>query len=187
MRLVSILVFYLIFFFFSCGGRETEKQSVPVPGRSAIEEVNRSLLQKDLDRIESYIERRGLEMKMTPTGLWYLIMETGKGDSVRNDDLVSISYRCNLLDGTELYSSAELGLKSLRIGRSTIEAGLDEGLRLLRGGGRALLILPSHLAFGLLGDGDKIASRAILVYEIAVVEHNGKEFNKTIIDEEQDN
>jgi FKBP-type peptidyl-prolyl cis-trans isomerase len=187
MRPVSILVFYLIFFFFSCGGRETEKQSVPVPGRSAIEEVNRSLLQKDLDRIESYIERRGLEMKMTPTGLWYMIIEPGKGDSVKNDDLVSINYRSRLLDGTELYTSSELGLKSIRIGRSTIEAGLDEGLRLLRGGGSALLILPSHLAFGLLGDGDKIPSRAILVYEIEVVGHNGKEFIKTIIDEEQDN
>jgi FKBP-type peptidyl-prolyl cis-trans isomerase len=41
---------------------------------------------------------------------------------------------------------------------------------LMRTGSRAKLIVPSHLAFGLLGDLKKIPEQAVLVYDIELVE-----------------
>jgi FKBP-type peptidyl-prolyl cis-trans isomerase len=49
-----------------------------------------------------------------------------------------------------------------------MEAGLNEGLRLLKPGGEAIFIIPSFLAYGLLGDRKMIPSRAIIVYSIKV-------------------
>lgn len=160
----------------SCNQRRNENAVIVVPDRQSVEEANRYLVQKDRERIENYIERRGLDMQMSSSGLWYMITDTGSGDTIRENDRVSLRYNCNLLDGSEVYSSAERGLMEVFMGRTAIEAGLDEGLRLLRGGGEAVFIIPSYLGHGLLGDGEKIPPRSVLVYRIRVIRHNGKEY-----------
>ena len=55
---------------------------------------------------------------------------------------------------------------SFEIGKSRVVNGLEEGVLLMKKGGRAKLIVPSHLAFGLLGDPGKIPARAVLVYDV---------------------
>jgi len=55
------------------------------------------------------------------------------------------------------------------IGKSDIEPGLNEGLRLLKPGGKAMFILPPFLAHGFVGDGKKIPPRTIIVYRVNVV------------------
>jgi len=77
-------------------------------------------------------------------------------------------YECSLLDGTLCYDSSETGPKEVVLGRTDIEAGLNEGLRMLKRGGEALFILPPFLAYGLVGDGKKIPSRSIIVYKIKI-------------------
>jgi FKBP-type peptidyl-prolyl cis-trans isomerase len=81
-----------------------------------------------------------------------------------------MEYGCSLLDGTECYSSAELGAKEIVLGRSKIEAGLDQGLRMLKPGGEAIFIIPPFLAYGLTGDGRKIPAKAVIVYNIKVLQ-----------------
>ena len=48
-------------------------------------------------------------------------------------------------------------------------AFLEEGILLLKEGDRAKFIIPSHLAFGLLGDMKKIPAKAVLVYDIELI------------------
>ncbi len=43
-------------------------------------DLNRYLVQKDRERIESYIERRNLKMTESPSGLWYMIKSEGNGE-----------------------------------------------------------------------------------------------------------
>ena len=80
-----------------------------------------------------------------------------------------MDYECSLLDGTRCYSSKELGPKELILGKSEIEAGLNEGLRLLKPGAEAIFIIPPFLAFGLIGDGKLIPPRAVMVYNVKVM------------------
>jgi FKBP-type peptidyl-prolyl cis-trans isomerase FkpA len=115
-------------------------------------------------------------MQMTRSGLWYMITDSGSGNILKADDRILIEYNCGLLDGTEVYSSDDKGPREIVIGRTSTEAGLDEGLRMLRGGSKAVFIIPSYLAHGLLGDGDGIPPRAVLVYSLKVIKHNGKEY-----------
>jgi FKBP-type peptidyl-prolyl cis-trans isomerase FkpA len=150
--------------------KTTEKKIRPnKPGKSEIEDLNRYLVQKDRERILNYIERKNLKMTESPTGLWYLIKEEGTGNFIKDNDKVIINYECYLLDGSQCYSSGSLGPKQFTIGKSEMEAGLNEGIRLLKPGASATFILPPFLAYGLIGDGNRIPSRSIIVYEIELL------------------
>jgi len=133
-----------------------------------MEKVNEFLVVKDEEVIRNFIGRMGWEMERTESGLWYMIMERGDGPAVTPGKTVAYDYRISLLDGTLCYSSEEDGAKTIRTGYSGEGAGLEEGVLMLREGGYARFIMPPHLAFGLLGDGQRIPARATLVYEVWV-------------------
>jgi FKBP-type peptidyl-prolyl cis-trans isomerase FkpA len=165
----SSIFFILILVLMSCGSRQ-ERSTVPgKPGKSEMADLNRYLVRKDRERIENYIERKNLIMKESSSGLWYFIKQEGSGDLFNDNDKVVFEYECSLLDGTKCYSSEELGPKEIILGRSEVEAGLTEGLRMLKPGAEAIFILPPFLAYGLLGDGEKIPSRAVIVYNITIL------------------
>jgi FKBP-type peptidyl-prolyl cis-trans isomerase len=159
---------FLIFALLSCKDQSDRKSSAARPGKNEMADLNRYFVQKDREKIQNYSERKNLNMKESPTGLWYQIIKEGRGNFFSDNDKVILDYECSLLDGTKIYSSKLLGPKELVLGRSVMEAGLNEGLRLLKPGGEAIFIIPSFLAYGLLGDRKMIPSRAIIVYSIKV-------------------
>jgi FKBP-type peptidyl-prolyl cis-trans isomerase len=138
------------------------------PGKNEMAGINRYLVQKDRERIENYIERKGLKMTESATGLWYHIKNEGRGKFFTDNDKITMEYNCSLLDGTPCYSSVELGPREVTLGATAMEAGLYQGLRMLKPGGEALFILPPYLGRGLPGDGNKIPSRAIIVYSVKI-------------------
>jgi len=163
------VIFMLILLPCSCRNGRPDGEQPQKPGKNEMAEMNRFLVQKDREIIENYIERKGLTMKESPAGLWYLIEEEGEGDLLRDNDRIQMAYRCELIDGTFCYSSDESGPMQVTVGKSDIEPGLNEGLRLLKPGGKALFILPPFLAHGLVGDGKKIPPRTIIVYRVNVI------------------
>jgi len=136
--------------------------------RKSLEDVNKFLVQKDEERIRSFIRRRDWNMKKTGSGLWYKIHENKAGPSIKEGDHVKLKYEIRLLDGTLCYTSDSTGPKIFRVGATEEVTGLHEGLKLLSQGDRARLIIPPHLAHGLLGDSERIPARSILVYELTV-------------------
>ena len=165
MRYIIIL---LSVAFISCR-HGSEKNSAPSqPGYNEMADLNRYMVRKDRERIQNYIERKNLRMIETKTGLWYQLLRDGEGETFREKDKIIMDYECSLLDGTSCYSSKDLGAKELILGQSEIEAGLNEGLRLLKPGSEALFIIPPFLAYGLLGDSKLIPPRAVLVYKVNV-------------------
>jgi FKBP-type peptidyl-prolyl cis-trans isomerase len=60
------------------------------------------------------------------------------------------------------------------VGKGGIENGLEEAILQLHLGDQAVIILPSHLAFGLLGDQKKIPQRATVIYEIDFIKLSKK-------------
>lgn len=168
----SVIIFsILIFFAFANSGCRV---SDPPDSKTRISDeqmvnINRELVIKERERIESYIERKELDMNMSDAGIWYLISNNGSGDNLRSGDRVRLQYTCSLLDGTLCYSSDINGDLNVTIGRSDIPSGLDEALRILKTGSEAIIILPSNMAFGLVGDGDRIPARAALIYELKVL------------------
>lgn len=167
-RLTGVVAFTALLFSFSCckHHENSNTQVNPNDYKDNLVEVNKELNKNEDESIESYIKRHGWEMINTGTGLRYLIYEEGAGEKAEKDKLAVLNYSVSLLDGTEVYNSKDLGQKKFVIGTGGVESGLEEAVLLLRVGDKAKLILPSHLAYGLMGDDNKIPSRAALVYDV---------------------
>ena len=140
-----------------------------------LKDVNRFLVEKDNERIKSFISRRGWNMEKTETGLWYQIVKDQPGKTIEDDDQVIMNYEIRLLDGTLCYTSDSTGVKKFIVGRKETVMGLQEGIKFLSEGDRARLIIPPHLGHGLIGDEKRIPARAILVYTVHVLEVNQPE------------
>jgi FKBP-type peptidyl-prolyl cis-trans isomerase FkpA len=168
MRRVFVALTLCTMIISSCNSPRNKLSSRQTPGKSEMADLNKYLVRKDKERIESYIERKNLKMKETSSGLWYLIISEGTGKYLTDMDRVEMEYECSLLDGTMCYTSKELGPKEIIVGKTSIESGLDQGLRMLRPGGEALFILPPFMAYGLPGDGKKIPSRAVIIYSVRI-------------------
>jgi FKBP-type peptidyl-prolyl cis-trans isomerase FkpA len=169
LAIVSFNVSLILLAFIACKNNPEKKIINIRPGKDEMADLNRYFLQKDRERIQNYIERKNLTMKESPTGLWYQILNEGSGDTFTGSDKIVMDYECALLDGTICYSSKKLGQKEIILGRSEMESGLREGLRMLKPGSEAIFILPPYLAYGLIGDGKMIPSRAIIVYNINIL------------------
>jgi FKBP-type peptidyl-prolyl cis-trans isomerase FkpA len=135
--------------------------------------VNQLLVNKAASIISDEGAKRGWNLKQTGTGLFYeVIMDTkvkkNDGHKITAGDEVTLEYSVSLLDGTLCYSSDKSGPKVFRVEKSEAESGLHEAVKLLNEGDSARLVLPPHLGFGIVGDGNKIPPRAILLYLIKI-------------------
>jgi FKBP-type peptidyl-prolyl cis-trans isomerase FkpA len=169
--IVPILIIVTSLVCMSCRDKIEQDTKTGRISKEQLAEINRQLLIKDRERIINYINRKGLDMKETDTGLWYSESVRGEG-SISNGDNVTLEYTCSLLDGTLVYDSKEDGLMRFRVGKSDIPSGLNEGVKLLGKGSEAVLIIPGYIGYGLHGDENKIPARSILVYNIKVIEVN---------------
>ncbi len=165
-----LLLVSVVFLAVSCHRGGDDLKRAPKPGGKDMEEVNRYLLRKDREVILNYIERKKLTMTESPTGLWYMIQKPGTGEYLKDNDRVIINFECYLLDGTPCYSSSEQGPKDIIIGRTGLEPGMNEGLKLLKRGSEAIFIIPPFLAYGLVGDGKKIPPRSTIVYNVRIAQ-----------------
>lgn len=131
--------------------------------------ANKMYVRKESDEIDQYIAHRGWKMTMTGTGLRYMITQKGNGIAAIPEKHAKVNYKISLLDGTLCYSSDSTGAKVFLIGHDNVESGLHEGIQLLHVGDKAVFILPSHLAHGLMGDDSKIPPKSSVIYDIELL------------------
>ena len=134
-----------------------------------IQGVNKELINEDNHHIISYFERRNWPYKATGSGLYYYIYHQGRGVMATNGSDVAIAYSISLLNGTSCYGGDKPVEKSIVPGMGKEVSGLEEGILKMREGDRAILVIPPHLAHGLLGDEDRIPARSTIVYNITLV------------------
>jgi FKBP-type peptidyl-prolyl cis-trans isomerase len=166
LRCISILLLSVASL--SCRHESEKNSALPQRGSNEMADLNMYMVRKDRERVQNYIERKNLRMKESQTGLWYQILKEGEGETFIEKDRIIMDYECSLLDGTRCYSSKDQGPRELILGRSEMEAGLNEGLRLLKPGAEAIFIIPPFLAYGLIGDRRLIPPRAVLVYNVSI-------------------
>ncbi len=140
-----------------------------LPGDDTLVKYNKELVRDENQEIEDFIARHQWKMEKTATGLRFHIFPAGKGQKAVKGKMVAISYSVSLLNGQEVYSSVSGEPRVFVLGLGRAESGVEEGILMMRKGDRAKFIVPSHLAFGLLGDLNNIPVRAALVYEIELL------------------
>ncbi len=158
-------------FFISCSEKnEKQKMSTKqvIASKSPLIKANRGLVNKENAEIDSYVSRRNWTMQKSGSGLRYYIYKNGNGKKALAGNYAQINYSISLLNGIECYRSKDKPERFL-IDRDNVESGLHEGIKLLREGDKAILILPPHLAHGLIGDQEKIPPLSTIVYDIELV------------------
>lgn len=156
-------------------GEDNEKQKKQINEKELKEDLmiaNKRALEEEEKQIKNYIDRYGWDVQKTGRGLRYMIYKEGKGQSPDELDRVCFAYEVRLINGELVYTSEKLGLKNITIGKSQVESGLEEGLKFLSEGAKAKLLIPSHLAHGLIGDQKKIKGKATLIYDVEILDVN---------------
>ncbi len=173
MQILTIIPLYIIltFLVISCDNDNSYKNGTQQEDKSKQEKeslikVNRYLVNAENTDIENYINRHNLEVTKTGSGLSYQITKHGNGVKAETGKLATIEYIVKLITGDVIYSSRESGPLSFEIGHGGVESGLEEAILQMRVGDEAIIIIPSHLAHGLLGDNNKIPQRSTIIYEI---------------------
>ncbi|MFN8145469.1 MAG: FKBP-type peptidyl-prolyl cis-trans isomerase [Bacteroidia bacterium] len=157
--------FILFFFLVSC--RTGEKPQVnEAEVKERLTEVNRLLVKDERKEIEDFINRHQFKMIMNGTGLNIQVLDSGVGRKPNLHDEIELEYSLYLLDGTLCYSAKVNQPLRFRIGEGQQPRGLEDALFTFKEGTKARLIVPSHLAFGITGDGDKIPGANALYYEL---------------------
>lgn len=168
-----IIIFLGIVFLFSCKNKNEETSNERIFHKNideSLAKTNQILAVSEDDQINDLIMRNGWKMEKTGTGLRYKIYHKNEGKKSEKFSIIRFNMKVELINGFVCYDSKDEGFFEIQLGKSNAPNGLEEGLLLMREGEKALFILPSHLAFGLLGDQDKIPSRSILLYFVEVLQ-----------------
>ena len=136
-------------------GSYSYKSLIPVHANFIIDvdlvEIDNANSQKAIEKeaIENYVaEKNWDDAQIYSSGLAYKKLTDGEGDTPKNGDVVTISFTGTYLDGT-VFDKSETGKPiSLTIGNDSVIEGFEQGMKFMQKGEEAIVIVPSHLAYG---------------------------------------
>jgi len=86
-------------------------------------------------------------VKVTASGLQYIVMKEGKGKQPTESSDVEVHYHGTLMDGSVFESSVERG-ESITFNVGQVIPGWTEGLQLMKEGAKFKFFIPQELAYG---------------------------------------
>jgi len=109
----------------------------------------------------------------TDSGLKYVEIKEGTGESPKKGQKVTVHYTGTLENGTKFDSSRERRTPfDFTIGVGQVIKGWDEGVATMKVGGRRQLIIPPELGYGDSGVGGVIPGNATLIFDVELLDVN---------------
>jgi FKBP-type peptidyl-prolyl cis-trans isomerase FkpA len=115
--------------------------------------------------IKKYISDRKLTSTKDSLGVYYVRQTAGAGAPPRTGNRVTLNYAGTLLSGQSFDSGTGF---TFSLGAGTVIRGFDIAARFMRRNEKGIAMIPSHLAYGDRGSGDRIRPFATLVFELEV-------------------
>lgn len=167
MKLYYLFLFLVIF---GCTTKKDKPKEVDWTKEKSME-LNKTIASEEKIKIRLFLEQhKSWEMIESGSGLQYYIYENGQGEQPKAGSTVDVQYSISLLDGTVCYKTEDDEVIEITIDHSQVETGVQEGLKKMKAGDKAKMIIPSHLAHGLTGDMDKIPPLTPIVIDINLIE-----------------
>ena len=146
-----------------------EKGVGPIPPNSDLKVLIELLEVKDHIVAELW-DVDQTKLNTTESGLMYFIVDQGEGDFATDGNVVTVHYSGFLKDGTKFDSSVERDEPfTFVIGNKQVIAGWDEGIRLLKKGGKARFVIPPSLGYGDITAG-KIPPSSTLIFDVELLD-----------------
>lgn len=125
------------------------------------------------DVIKKYLDSEKItNFTRTPSGLYYVLLEEGTGPKPQVGQTVEVHYvGYTVLDKYMFDSSYKRGQTlPVTLGKRQVIPGWEEGLALMKEGEKALLLIPSPLAYGRAGSGGVIAPNVPIMFEVHLLD-----------------
>lgn len=107
-------------------------------------------------------------VKVTPSGLQYIVMTEGTGKTPTLKDTVKAHYKGTLIDGKQFDSSYDRGQPAEFPVEGVIK-GWTEALQMMKVGGKMKLFIPPDLGYGEAAR-PQIPANSVLVFEVELLE-----------------
>jgi len=117
----------------------------------------------DIEKIENYLEVHQLTAEKTSSGLYYHIINSGAGTHPDINSNVRVNYTGRLIDGTVFEKDV-----TTNFALSSVIEGWQEGIPLIKTGGKCRLYIPSKLAYGDKQVGS-IPANSVLIFDIHLI------------------
>lgn len=112
-------------------------------------------------------------VKVTESGLQYIVMTEGTGATPKAEDTVTVHYHGTDIKG-EVFDSSVERKKPASFGVSQVIPGWTEGLQLMKEGAKYKFFIPQELAYGSRPAG-KIKPFSTLIFEVELIKINKPE------------
>ncbi|RNI26210.1 FKBP-type peptidyl-prolyl cis-trans isomerase [Rufibacter latericius] len=143
-----LLALCVLFVFNSCNDKD------PYDPYANFDHAAQAALEETL--IQKYLTDNNItDYTKTASGLYYVKKEAGTGDKPVAGNLVEVNYVGKFIQGGQKFDSSYDRAQTFKfvLGQKKVIAGWDEGVALMQKGEKALLLVPSRLAYGLYGSG----------------------------------
>lgn len=153
-------------------GKETKM--TPEEANQTIQTYLQELTEKQTAKIKEVGDKFLAEnakkenVKVTASGLQYLVEKEGTGAQPTATDEVTVHYTGKLLDGTVFDSSVSRG-EPATFPLNRVIPGWTEGVQLMKEGGKYVFFIPSELAYGPQGVPNAIPPHSTLIFEVELI------------------
>ncbi len=118
-------------------------------------------------------------VKVTASGLQYRVLKEGAGKSPKATDVVRVQYTGSLVDGSVFDQSQQ----PIELPLTRVIKGWNEGLQLMKEGGKYQFVIPPDLAYGEKGYPPEaplppIPGHSVLVFEVELVGVGAEELDE---------
>ncbi|SFJ81493.1 protein involved in gliding motility GldI [Myroides guanonis] len=133
--------------------------------------LNKALIEDEESLIKEYIAKDTTNQYLNSSnGFWYSYKERHLEDTYhpKPGDLVTFTYSVSDLQDKIIYTESEIGVLKYLVDQEDQLKGIRHAVKLLKKGEKASFIFPSHLAYGYIGDKNKIGKNQPIIMTIAL-------------------
>jgi peptidylprolyl isomerase len=137
--------------------------------KAAAEEAMKAS-QVELTDMAAWVKKNYPKAQKTASGLYYIVEKEGDGKQAVAGKLVKVHYTGKLITGQKFDSSYDRNEPiAFPLGQGRVIPGWDEGVAMMKEGGKMKLIIPYNLGYGEKGFGNVIPPKAPLIFDTELI------------------